>query len=72
MSSYYLILILSGSALWGIPVPYPEPAQCEAAGQAWRDVNRRGRDYYCLPGPIVTGESINRRPKNDAFPATPQ
>lgn len=69
VSSYFLVLILSGSALWGVPVPYPDAAQCDAAGLAWREVNRVGRHYYCVTAPIVTGENVNRQFKRDSYPA---
>lgn len=66
MNSIYLILILHGSALWGIPQPFSSIELCEAAGQSW--ANRGTRSYHCLLTPIATGESVNRSRKTDAYP----
>lgn len=66
MIEVYLILIISGQALWGIPVPYPDLGQCEAAGRAFDD--GRSLRHLCLPAPIVTGSTVNRLPKRDMYP----
>lgn len=67
MNSYFLILIIANQSMWGIPTAYPDPAQCEAAGKVFAE-ERVSRRYVCLPAPIVTGDTVNRRPKSDAYP----
>lgn len=68
MSGYYLVLIITGAAMWGVPTPYPDAAQCEAAGRSFSE-QRVSQRYHCLPAPIIGAESVNRQFKRDAWPA---
>jgi hypothetical protein len=65
-SGYYLVLMLYAYGMWGIPTPYPDAAQCEAAGRSWKDATS-GR-YQCVPAPVEPSSTVNRMPKRDAWP----
>ena len=55
-ASIYLILIIHGQAVWGLPQPYPSQGACDEAGAHWDsggppDTGTRG--HYCLPAAIA-------------------
>lgn len=61
IATTYLILIIHGQALWGVPKPFPSIETCEASGAIWDSgspPDNGTRGHLCLPGPIAKSSNL--------------